>query len=83
MATTKFTIPAASGYVIVTTGTGPFLIENLTANRARMVLAGSQPLISADGHKLDLGDAMTRFGVGDAYVKSDSATEAAVVLVTN
>lgn len=83
MATTKFTIPAASGYVLVTSGTGPFLIENLTANRARMVLAGSQPLTSADGHKIELGEAMTRFGAGDAYVKSDSATEAVVILVTN
>ena len=83
MATTKFTIPAASGYVLVASGAGPFLIENLTTNKVQMVLAAAQPLIGADGHKIDFGEAMTRFGVGDAYVKSDSATEAAVILVTN
>lgn len=83
MATTKYTITAASGYVKVTSGTGQFLIENLTTNRARMVLAASQPVTDADGHKIDFQEAMTRFGDGDAYVKSDSTTESVVILVTN
>lgn len=83
MATTKYTIPAVSGYVKVTVGSGQFLIENITTGRARMVLATSQPAIGANGHKIDYEEAMSRFGDGDAYVKSDSATDPVVVLVTN
>lgn len=83
MATVESTIPAASGYVKVTAGTGVFLIENVTSVPIRVVLASSQPLITARGHLVQMSEAMTRFGEGDAYVKSDHPTLPATVLVSN
>lgn len=83
MATVETVVPAVSGYVKVTTGTGAFLIENVSSVPVRMVLAAVQPLITAKGHLIEMGQAMTRFGEGDAYVKADHASLPATVVVSN